>query len=352
MAVTLSHYRFGIDELAEATHGWHAAEDANPAAGALAMDTTFLLRFTLQCDATLQNNVDPEFQYRKNGGTWTNLNTTSTNVRAVVAAAFANGDNTTNRLSGTGTFEASSSGCTEDGVSGGATMDIVASGNAETECSMQLRSADLVGGDLLEFRLTRDGGTLLDTYSVVPALIAAGAQSRTAGTVTVTTTAPTTTVTTTVSLQAGTLTATISAPTAVLDAGGPQSLAANAPVFTTSAPTLTILGEISLPAGNVAIVITSAGGTVLAETSLTLAAPVATISAPGAVLSAIVDLLASAPVVALSAPASSLTAATSLQLNAAITVLTAPTASLDIEGGAGAAGVAGFSSVILISLHG
>jgi hypothetical protein len=41
-----------------------------------------------------------------------------------------------------------------------------------------------------------------------------------------------------------------------------------------------------------------------------------------------------------------------LQLNAAITVLTAPTASLDIEGGAGAAGVAGFSSVILISLHG
>lgn len=168
MAVTQSHFRFGINELAESTHGWHANEDTNPSQGVLGLDTTFLLRFTLQCDGTAQSNIDPEFQYRRNGGTWTNINTTSTVVRAVTTTVFTNGQNTTKRLSGTGTFESSSAGCTHDGVSGGTAFDIVASGNGETECSMQIRSADVVGGDVIEFRLTRDGGTLLDTYSVTP----------------------------------------------------------------------------------------------------------------------------------------------------------------------------------------
>jgi hypothetical protein len=170
MAVTQSHYRFGINELAESTHGWHAAEDANPAAGVIALDTTFLLRFTLQCDGTAQSNVDAEFQYRLNGGTWTNITTSSNVVRAVTTSVFANAANTTKRLSGTGTFETSSAGCTHDGISGGTAFDIVANGNGETECSMQLRSADLADGDVVEFRLTRDGGTLLNTYAVTPSL--------------------------------------------------------------------------------------------------------------------------------------------------------------------------------------
>lgn len=170
MAVTQSHYRFGTEDGTEATHGWHAAEDANPAPGTIALDTTFFLRFTLQCDATLQSNVDAEFQCRKNGGAYQNITTTSTIVKAVTTAIFANAANTTKRLSGTGTFEASSQGCTHDGIGGGAQMDIVASGNAETMCSLQLVSADVAPGDLIEFRLTRDGGVLLDTYAVTPAL--------------------------------------------------------------------------------------------------------------------------------------------------------------------------------------
>lgn len=170
MAVTQSHYRFGINELAEATHGWHAAEDANPAPGVIALDTTFLLRFTLQCDATLQSNVDAEFQYRLNGGAWTNITTTSSVARAVTPVCWANGANTTKRLSGTGTFATSSAGCTADGISGGASFDIVASGNGETECALQLLSANLAASDVVEFRLTRDGGVLLDTYAVTPTL--------------------------------------------------------------------------------------------------------------------------------------------------------------------------------------
>jgi hypothetical protein len=171
MALTLSHFRFGADDGGtEATHGWHAAEDTNPNATVIALDTTFLLRFCVQANATGLTNVDNEFQYRKNGGTWTNITTTSNDVRAVAATALTNGSDCTKRLSGTGTFEASAAGQTEDGTSGGTSNDIVSNGNSETECGLQLRSADLVAGDLIEFRLTRDGGTLLDTYSVVPAL--------------------------------------------------------------------------------------------------------------------------------------------------------------------------------------
>jgi hypothetical protein len=171
MALTLSHFRFGADDGGtEATHGWHAAEDTNPGPTVIALDTTFLLRFCVQANATGLTNVDNEFQYRKNGGTWTNITTTSNDVRAVAATALTNGSDCTKRLSGTGTFESSAAGQTEDGSSGGTANDIANSGNSETECGLQLRSADLVAGDLIEFRLTRDGGTLLDTYSVVPAL--------------------------------------------------------------------------------------------------------------------------------------------------------------------------------------
>jgi hypothetical protein len=170
VAVTQSHYRFGIDEGTESTHGWHAAEDANPSAGVIPINTTFLLRFCLQCDGTAQSNVDAEFQVRRNGGAYQNITTSSSIVRAVATVAFANGDNTTKRLSGTGTFESSSAGCTEDGVSGGTAFDIVSNGNGETECSLQIVGADVADGDVLEFRLTRDGGTQLDTYAVTPSL--------------------------------------------------------------------------------------------------------------------------------------------------------------------------------------
>jgi hypothetical protein len=170
VALTQSLYRFGVDELAESTHGWLAAENTNPSPGTPAPGVTFLLRFCVQANATGLTNVDNEFQCRKNGGAWQNITTSSTIVRAVAAAAFADGANCTKRLSGTGTFESSAAGCTEDGISGGTANDIVASGCSETECGLQIQSADVANGDVIDFRLTRDGGTLLDAYSVTPSI--------------------------------------------------------------------------------------------------------------------------------------------------------------------------------------
>lgn len=172
MPLTQSHYRFGIAELAESTHGWKAAED-KPIM--LPPGEPFLLRFCVQADATGLNNVDNEFQFRQlRGGVeivgWTNITTSSSVVRTGVTTVFTNGQNCTKRLSGTGTFEASAAGCTHDGTSGGASNDIVANGCSETEIGLQILNADTAIGDLIEFRLTRDGGTLLDAYAVTPSV--------------------------------------------------------------------------------------------------------------------------------------------------------------------------------------
>lgn len=167
MALTQSHFRGGIEELLEATHGWKAAEDANFSQD---VDLTFLLRFCVQADATGLTNVDNEFQYNRNSAGWVNITTASSIVKAVVSVAFTNGENCTKRLSGTGTFETTAAGCTEDGTSGGTANDIVASGNSETECALQIVGANVNNGDTIQFRLTRDGGVLLGTYAVTPTL--------------------------------------------------------------------------------------------------------------------------------------------------------------------------------------
>jgi hypothetical protein len=39
MATTQQHYRFGIDSGTESSHGFYAAEDTNPAFGAIPLDT-------------------------------------------------------------------------------------------------------------------------------------------------------------------------------------------------------------------------------------------------------------------------------------------------------------------------
>jgi hypothetical protein len=171
MAVNLhaTHYRFGINELAETTHGWHAAEDANPAQGVISVDTTFLLRFTVQeTGGTIASNTDQQFQCALNGGAFQDITTTSTIVKAVTTTVFANGADLTKRLSGTGTFESSGDGGTHDGLSGGPQNDIAASGNSETECALQIVSADVANSDVVTFRLTSPDFTV--TNDVTPTL--------------------------------------------------------------------------------------------------------------------------------------------------------------------------------------
>ena len=102
------------------------------------------------------------------GGGFKKITRTSSIVKAVAVGAFTNGQACTKRLTGTGTFETSGAGCTEDGLSGGNANDIAASGNSETEAGLQVVATDVAAGDVITFRLTSPDFTI--TNDVVPTI--------------------------------------------------------------------------------------------------------------------------------------------------------------------------------------
>lgn len=173
MALTQSHFRFGENSGTESTHPFLAAEDTavSREVGAAGQ---FLLRICVQNDAAgAANNLALQWQYRRldvAGGDsgWLDVTTTSAVVRTGATAVFTNGANCTQRLSGTGTFEASGAGCTHDGTSGGAANDVVASGNTETLIGLQLIAADVDMEDRVQLRVVQVGGTPLGAYTAVP----------------------------------------------------------------------------------------------------------------------------------------------------------------------------------------
>ncbi len=160
MSVSQNRFRFGVNDGTESTHTWYAALNTSPSPGTIPLDTTFLLRCGFKAAGAGINNIDVEYQYNLNSAGWINITTTSNVVRAVSTSVFANGANATHRLQQTsGTFDDTNAGCTHDGTAGGNSMDIATDGFSEAVCSMQIRSADVTGGDILTLRTVHDGGT-------------------------------------------------------------------------------------------------------------------------------------------------------------------------------------------------
>jgi len=134
----------------------------------LEVDTTYGCRFLVQnFGAATVNNLDLEFQYNKDGS-WINITTTSAVIKAVDSASLTNAADCTQRI-GAGTFFANNDGVTEDGISGGGNLDLPAAQECETLLAFQIVAADVADEDIIEIRLTRDGGTLI-TYTRTPAI--------------------------------------------------------------------------------------------------------------------------------------------------------------------------------------
>lgn len=161
VALHIRHFRFGIDQLAENTHGWYGNEDASIY---LPVDTTFLLRYSVwEEGGSAAANTDFQFQYKLNDGSWVNVTASSPVVKAVAATALTNNGDCTQRLTGQGTFESSGAGQTEDGLSGGNANDIAANGCSETECGLQIVGSAVSRGDVISFQLTSpDFGMTVD----------------------------------------------------------------------------------------------------------------------------------------------------------------------------------------------
>lgn len=130
-------------------------------------DSVVLLRILVEATGiAIDTEPDPDWrlQYSKNSGTWTNVTTTSSNVKGFASSNLTDGGATTNRLTG-GTGSFISGLISEDGLADGS--DPQAGQYTEYLFALTLIDADTVNADTIDFRLLRDGSTL-DTYTVTP----------------------------------------------------------------------------------------------------------------------------------------------------------------------------------------
>lgn len=145
-------FRWRNDDGTETTATWAAAENANPAQGALALDTNYRIRFEMEETATASpaGGLTPRIQYNKNSAGWINVTTSSLVVRAVTSANVSDGTATTNQIS-TSTRSFLAGTVSADGSAGSVVMS---NQQSEFEYIFQLRSADLVEGDVVQIRVT------------------------------------------------------------------------------------------------------------------------------------------------------------------------------------------------------
>lgn len=133
------------------------------------VDENFRLRFLIQeTSDTAETGIVFQLQYKlTSGGTYTDVTGSSSVVKAVATAHYAEGD-TVDQLLGSGTFldgEADE----VDGQAGDfqAALDFVGLDETECEWCLQIVSGDVTDAQHVFFRVT-EGGAVLNTYTVEP----------------------------------------------------------------------------------------------------------------------------------------------------------------------------------------
>lgn len=107
-----------------------------------------------------------KWQYAKNGGAWTDLTASSSNVRTFTSAYYADGDDVPQAISG-GSYVANNNGAEEAAGDFTLGVAIAAGEHAESEVALEVVSADVANNDTLDFRIVLSDGTAFSTYSQV-----------------------------------------------------------------------------------------------------------------------------------------------------------------------------------------
>lgn len=168
MAYESRDFRGRNDDGTEATATWIDSANVD---WSQEPDITFRVRLNVH-STSKKNNAIVQWQYSKNSGTWTNITTISTNVKAV-ASGLVDGNDCVQRL-GSGSFETSNQGQCDNGTAGGAALDIAANFEYETECGLQIVGTDTVPSDTIELRVLT-GGTAATPTNIPSITVAAGA---------------------------------------------------------------------------------------------------------------------------------------------------------------------------------
>jgi hypothetical protein len=111
---------------------------------------------------------DFKLQYRLNAGTWTDVSTSSSVIKIVATADYADGDDVPEYLRGSGSYISNNNAALE---SDGALTLAATMGGAtafELHTTLELVGADVADEDEVELRVIKGTGSALDTYSVTP----------------------------------------------------------------------------------------------------------------------------------------------------------------------------------------
>lgn len=130
-------------------------------------NSNLLLRVRIQETGGANTAASPnnqQFQYSKNGGTWTNITTSSSDIKAFNSASLTDGEATTNRLgAGTGSFVAGV--VMETGIYDSGTP--TSSNYTEYLLALTCIAADTAAADTFDFRVTYSGGSVM-TDTITP----------------------------------------------------------------------------------------------------------------------------------------------------------------------------------------
>lgn len=165
---TQNAFRGRNDDGNETTATWKANQGID---WTQAVDTNFRVRFQIQEGAACAGaNKVWRLQYNLAGAGWVDCSASSLVVRASDSPNLADATNLTDQLTGgTGTFVGATGFDDVDCNAGGASMDVAASGHAEAEFCVQIRSADVTDAQTLQLRVT-DAGTALASYTSTPTI--------------------------------------------------------------------------------------------------------------------------------------------------------------------------------------
>lgn len=164
-----THSRFFNDDGSESAATGIAAEDTDPVS--IDVDVTKRIRICVQNTKAIAGTEQMRFQYNLLGAGWNQITTTSSVVKAVASAdtswTINDGDATTDRIGGTGTFQAGE--MIEDGDANSATS-FGASEHSEYELVFQVVSTDVVNNDTIDIRIVNTMNQVLDNYSHTPTI--------------------------------------------------------------------------------------------------------------------------------------------------------------------------------------
>lgn len=164
-------FRARNDDGSESAATWKAAVNTDWEQPA---DENFRIRFLVEeLDDVAEDDVQFQLQYNKNSGGWNDVNGGSLNVRSSASSNVVDGADTTEQLSGPGTFITNNDGFDEaNGLAGGTVLDFTTTVNQEVELEYccQVRGVDVSNGDSIQLRLVKEADVLLDTYTNTPTL--------------------------------------------------------------------------------------------------------------------------------------------------------------------------------------